>query len=97
MAAYVVFTRDRTRDDDEMRTYAEKAVPTLSDHPVRQLAFYGALDVLEGPALEGAVILEFPSVEAARNWYQSPAYQAALPHRQRGADYAVFIVDGVQA
>ncbi len=57
MAAYVVFTRERTRDDDEMRKYADRAVPTLRDHPVRQLAFYGALAVVEGRALEGAAIL----------------------------------------
>jgi uncharacterized protein (DUF1330 family) len=95
MAAYVVFTRIRTDNDEELKIYAGLAVPTLQNHPVKPLAFYGTLDVLEGPALEGAVVLEFPSSEAARAWYNSKEYQKALPHRKAGADYSVFIVDGV--
>ncbi|MDL2410516.1 DUF1330 domain-containing protein [Rhizobium calliandrae] len=38
---------------------------------------YGELDVLESPPIEGAVILEFPDVEAARGWYRSDACRSA--------------------
>jgi uncharacterized protein (DUF1330 family) len=51
--------------------------------------------MLEGPAIEGAVILEFPTVEAAKIYYNSPAYQDAVKHRFLGADYRVFIVEGL--
>ena len=39
--------------------------------------------------------LEFPTVADAQAWYQSPAYQAALPHRKKAADYRVIIVQGM--
>ena len=97
MAAYVVFTREHTRNEDEMKRNAELAIPTLEQIPAKPLAFYGALKVLEGRPLEGAVILEFLSVEAAQAWYDSAACPMALPHRMAGAEYGAFIVDGASA
>jgi uncharacterized protein (DUF1330 family) len=40
-------------------------------------------------------MLEFPTVEEAQAWYNSPGYQAALPHRLKAADYRAYIVQGV--
>jgi uncharacterized protein (DUF1330 family) len=94
MVAYVVFTREHMRNREEYDRYREKSRPVNAAHPLKPLALYGKYEVLEGPAIEGAVILEFPSVEAAKTYYQSPGYQAALQHRLLGADYRVFIVEG---
>ncbi len=68
---------------------------SLAGHPITPRAFYGDFEMLEGDPIEGAVILEFPSMATARAWYDSPAYQAAVAHRHRGADYRVFIVEGL--
>jgi uncharacterized protein (DUF1330 family) len=95
MVAYVVFTREKMRDREEYERYREKARPAAAGHPLKPLAVYGKHEMLEGPAIEGAVILEFPTVEAAKAYYHSPAYQDAVRHRFLGADYRVFIVDGV--
>ena len=95
MAAYVVFTRERMRDREEYERYREKARPAAAGHKLKPLALYGKHEVLEGPAIEGAVVLEFPTVEAAKVYYDSPAYQDAVRHRCLGADYRVFIVAGV--
>jgi uncharacterized protein (DUF1330 family) len=38
--------------------------------------------------------LRFDSLEAARNWYHSEDYQAALPLRNAAAQSRVFIVEG---
>jgi uncharacterized protein (DUF1330 family) len=62
---------------------------------LKPLAIYGALDHLEGDAIEGAVILEFPNMTAARAWYDSPAYQAAVKFRHAGSRSKAFFVDGV--
>ena len=62
---------------------------------MERLAFYGNLDVLEGSTIEGRVILRFPSMEDARRCYDSPKYQEARKHRQTGAEYSVFIVEGI--
>lgn len=95
MSAYVVFIRDNTLNQDEMNTYSEKAGQARGDHPINPLAFYGALETLEGPEAEGMVILEFPTREAAHAWYDSPEYQAAKAHRLKGANYRVVLVQGI--
>jgi uncharacterized protein (DUF1330 family) len=51
--------------------------------------------VLEGPPVEGVVIAEFPTFEAAKAWYDSPAYTEVRQHRFKGAEYRVVIVEGV--
>ncbi|MBC7521076.1 MAG: DUF1330 domain-containing protein [Sandarakinorhabdus sp.] len=95
MTAYIVFTRERLRDEGEFGAYAAKAGLTLAGHEGQPLAYYGAHETLEGAPIEGAVIVSFPDLAAAKAWYQSPAYQAAVKHRFAGADYRVFITEGV--
>jgi uncharacterized protein (DUF1330 family) len=95
MAAYIVFMRDRMRDKAEFGKYMEAVPPTLEGHPVRPLALYGAIQTLEGPQIEGAVIAEFPTMEAALAWYNSPAYQQARTHRFKAGDYRVFLTEGL--
>lgn len=95
MAAYMVFTRESTRDAAELETYSQKVGPTLAGHPVEVLAAYGQHEVVEGPKVEGVVILKFPSIEAAKAWYDSPAYRTVREHRFRGAEYRGVIVEGL--
>ena len=75
MVAYIVFTRERTRDQAELDTYSKKVSATLTGHAVTTRAYYGRQEVLEGAAVEGVVILEFPTFEEAKAWYDSPAYR----------------------
>lgn len=42
------------------------------------------------------VIVEYESVDAARAWYESPEYAAALPVRQRAASCNVAILSGFE-
>ena len=95
MPAYIVFIKEREHDAEAMATYAAKAGPSLGGHQGKPLAFYGAIETLEGPDAKGSVIIEFPSVDEARAWYQSDAYQDARQHRFAGADYRVFITAGL--
>ena len=96
MAAYMVFTRESTRNASELGTYSQKVGPTLDGHPVTVLAAYGRHEVIEGPEVEGIVILEFPSFDKAKAWYDSPAYREVREHRFRGADYRAVIVEGLR-
>lgn len=95
MAAYAVFIRECTRDDAELAAYTPKAAASMDGQPMTVLAAYGRQEVLEGPPVEGVVIVEFPSIEAAKTWYDSPAYREAREHRFRGADYRAVIVEGL--
>lgn len=94
MPVFVVFTKEEVLDQKELDTYSANVGSTFDGHPVTFRAAYGALDVLEGPDFEGAVVLEFPDMESARNWYRSPAYQEVAQHRFKGARYRGFIVRG---
>lgn len=96
MSAYVIFIRDKTIDKAEMSLYSEKAGKARGDHPLQALAFYGQLETLEGQEAEGVVVIEFPTLEAAHAWYDSPQYQEAKAHRLKGADYRVLLVQGVE-
>lgn len=95
MPAYAIFIREGTRDRNQLDAYAPKAAASLNGHPMRVLAAYGRQEVLEGPEVEGVVIVEFPDIEAARVWYESPAYREAREHRLRGAEYRAVIVEGL--
>jgi len=67
----------------------------LAGRSFKSLANYGPYEVLEGPGVEGVVILEFPTRAEAKAWYESPAYQKAVQHRFVGADYSAILVEGV--
>lgn len=95
MSAYVVFIREKTLDQAELEKYWETVKESLEGRPLKVLAAYGKHTVLEGPEVEGVVIAEFPTLEEARAWYDSPAYQNAAQHRYRGAVYRGLIVEGV--
>lgn len=79
MSAYIVFTREKTLDGAELQIYWDKIRATFKGHEVKVLAAYGHHEVLEGDPVEGVVIAEFPSFEAAQSWYHSEAYQAVRP------------------
>ncbi len=95
MATYIVFTKESTQDQSELDVYQSKVRATFEGHPIKLLAAYGPQQVLEGPAPEGVVILEFPTTTAARAWYDGPAYQAVMQHRFKGATYRAVLVEGI--
>jgi len=97
MSAYVIFTRERTTNAEELAKYGPMAKQARPGHDLTPLAFYGDFEVLEGSPVEGVVMLRFPDMAAARAWYNSPAYQAAREQRFKGAEYRVVLVEGVDA
>jgi uncharacterized protein (DUF1330 family) len=95
MPAFIVFTKQRTKDQAELDTYTKKAGKSFAGHDFKVLAAYGPQEVLEGDNHEGTVILQFPDKNAAMAWFDSPAYSEARQHRMAGADYQVTLVEGV--
>jgi uncharacterized protein (DUF1330 family) len=95
MSAYMVYVRDRITDPVEFKIYEDTSAAASNGHPVTPLAFYGAVETLEGPRVDGAVVLQFPALADAQAAYNSPLYQEALKHRLKGAEYRVFIVEGI--
>lgn len=95
MSAYVLFLREKTLDEEELKLYSAKVPAALEGHPLKLLVMFGLHEVIEGPELEGAALLEFPSFEEAKAWHDSPAYTEAAKHRLNGAITRVIIFDGV--
>jgi uncharacterized protein (DUF1330 family) len=95
MKGYLVFTREKTLDAAELVIYWEEIRGTFAGHEVKLLASYGKYEVLEGDPIEGMVIAEFPTVEAAKDWYDSPGYREVRKHRIKGAIYRGILVEGV--
>ncbi len=96
MTAYVIFTREGpVIDQAEMDKYSSMNRGHPPPAKLTPLAIYGALESLEGEAPDGVVVLQFPTMQDAREWYNSPEYQAALVHRKKGARYRAFIVEGI--
>jgi uncharacterized protein (DUF1330 family) len=95
MAAYIVFLREGpVHNPDEMQVYLRKTTENPPDPRLTPLAVYGAQTPLEGDPPEGVVILEFKSVQEAKDWYYGPEYQDRAPHRLAAADYRAVIVEG---
>jgi uncharacterized protein (DUF1330 family) len=94
-AAYVILDV-RVNDPEEYAAYRERSPATLEAYGGRYLARGGPHEVVEGDwDPERVVVLEFPSVERAREWYHSPEYQAIAPMRQRAAPSRIVLVEGV--
>jgi len=89
---YVILTED-IKDAPGMAEYGKLASKTMGNAKV--LAFGPAAETLEGQ-WHGTqtVLLEFESVDAAKEWYYSDEYQAAAKLRQAAADSNGVIVSG---
>jgi len=77
------------------REHVPRALATIARFGGRVIAGGGKVDLLEGgPMPERIFIVEFPTADAARNWYRSDEYQAALKVRQSAAQGRIFLIEG---
>jgi uncharacterized protein (DUF1330 family) len=94
MTAYVIADITVTNPDG-YAPYRPMAAKTVADHGGRFIARGGAIEPREGDWKPSRiVIIEFPSMEAARRWYDSPEYQAALKIRLANSTGRVIITEG---
>ncbi len=95
MPAYLFATVRNVKNRRGMEEYWSRAKATFEGFEAKHLASYTRFKLLEGKGpVEGTVGIEFPDMEAARRWYESPAYQAVKQYREGAADIEVILVDG---
>lgn len=82
------------RDPERYKDYVATAKPAFERYGARFLARGGAWQALEGEGRARNVVIEFPSMQAALDCYNSPEYQAAKAIRITVADAAMTIVEG---
>lgn len=83
--AYVIVQVDAA-DPKEFERYQRAALPAILENKGEALVATEAAEVLEGrwPG-NWTVVLKFPSLDAAKRWYASQGYQAAIPVRKRSS------------
>jgi uncharacterized protein (DUF1330 family) len=95
MAAYVI-ARVEVTDRQKYKKYLKLTPATIAKYEGRFIARGAETISLEGPEENRrVVVLEFPSLEKARQWYNSDEYQAARKLRASAAKAEFIAVDGV--
>ncbi|MCR4267493.1 DUF1330 domain-containing protein [Nitratireductor sp. ZSWI3] len=83
------------RDPERYKDYVATAKPAFERYGARFLARGGNWESFEGIGRARNVVIEFPSLEAARECYNSPEYQAAKAIRATVAEADMLIVEGI--
>jgi uncharacterized protein (DUF1330 family) len=97
MAAYVI-TQVDVSDEEKFKAYLKETPATIARHGGRYLARGGETILLEGNAKAARVVLiEFPSLQRAREWYDSEEYRRIKPLRAGAATASIIAVEGYSA
>jgi uncharacterized protein (DUF1330 family) len=95
MPAYVI-SEVEIVDESAAKNYMKLAEISIAEYDGRYLARGAKAEVMEGdPTDRKIVIVEFPSLERAREWYTSPSYARALEFRDKALNRQLIFVDSV--
>jgi uncharacterized protein (DUF1330 family) len=93
LPGYVVAEVDVT-DPATFKEYAEKTPGTVAASGGHYIIRGGKSVSIEGEPPKRFVVIQFESVEKAKAWEDSPAYEALKPIRHSSAKSRVFIIEG---
>jgi uncharacterized protein (DUF1330 family) len=95
MAKGYWIARVDVRDPERYKDYVATAKPAFEKYGANFLVRGGAHEGMEGKARARNVVIEFASIQAARDCYNSAEYQAAKAIRVTAADAEMVLVEGV--
>lgn len=94
MPSYVIY-RGEILDPERYELYKTRVSPNIQAAGGRYLIRGGDPEVLEGdPPAGRTVVLEFPTRQAALDWYRSDGYTEIRKLRDGAALASIYIVDG---
>jgi uncharacterized protein (DUF1330 family) len=94
MSAYIIVDIEIT-DPVQYEEYKQLAAPTVVQFDGRYVVRGGLAETLEGGWTPGRlVVLEFPSAERAREWWESDEYAPAKAMRHASATSEMILVEG---
>jgi uncharacterized protein (DUF1330 family) len=94
MAGYII-VQIRVNDPVAYERYKQLAQDSVAAYGGRYIVRGGATETLEGTwSPSRLVVLEFPTVDAAREWWNSPEYAKGKALRQAVADSEMLLVAG---
>ncbi len=95
MPAYIIVDVD-VKDAKAFEPYKQPTAASVAHYGGRFIVRSSEYEVLEGDwRPTRLVVIEFPSVEAAKRWYDSPEYRKVLPIRLQHAVSKMLLVNGV--
>lgn len=95
MPAYIIANVDIT-DPAGYEAYRPLVFKSVTDNGGKFKVRGGPVEVLEGKwQPKRLIVLEFESMQAARDWYNSDSYAPAKAIRQRTAVTDVVLVEGL--
>ena len=97
MAAYVIAEVETSRSEGSTRSTRKRVPATIAQYggKLPRCAAAPWMPKEGGWSPKRVVVLEFPSMEQARKWYDSPEYAPALAMRARAATSKLILVEGV--
>ena len=96
MKGYIIAHVD-VRDPEGYKLYTDRTPGVVAAHGGRFIVRGGKVDRLEGETdWKRVVVLEFPSPEQARAFYDSPDYQAVIGYRQAASTADFILVEGCE-
>jgi len=85
-------------DAELVARYRTLALETIAKYGGRYLARGGPIEPIEGDwTPQNIVIVEFPSMRRAREWYRSPDYAEALELSRQALKRRLIFVQGIGA
>jgi uncharacterized protein (DUF1330 family) len=94
VAAYVIAEVEVTNPEG-YKAYAAEVPATIAHYGGRFLVRGGVAETLEGDwPQRRRVIIEFPSVEAARAWWDSPEYAGPKAMRRANSSGRLILLEG---
>lgn len=96
MAAYLVGMVE-VKDPSWLAEYSQKVQAQFAEIGAKYHVRSTSVESLEGDMATpmSMVIIEFPSMEVAHEWYKTDEYQALVKLRQAGSTANLWLVDGV--
>lgn len=95
MPAYAIGLLSNVDFNAEIIEYVSQIEATMAPFDGRFLVHGAHAEILEGAMDGDCIIIGFPTIEHARLWYVSDAYQKLIPLRARNSTGAVFLIEGV--
>lgn len=97
MAAYCLFQNLEITDPARMQEYVTKVKPVTASFGGEYVVSGGKVDVMEGAwAPMWPVIIVFPTLAKAHEWYESEAYRPLKALRESAASFSAVFVEGIE-
>ena len=95
MAKGYIVADIHVRDKEGFEKFREMAKPIIEEYGAKVLVRTPNAEVREGKKPGVVVVFEFESIDQARKFYESEAYQAAKAVRDKACDTDLFLAEGV--